>query len=256
MNRRQAKSRAKRNQNPARQSGSPGPESPPTVAQGAPSRGAKSLNRGSTARKADRQTLRVGLAAGTVVVVALIVAVAFLRGNLTGTTASALTNPNALNPVSQMLPIGSTAPDFDLTTSSGQHVKLSDLRGHPVVLEFFAIWCPHCQNEAPILNQVDTTFAPSGEHTLSILASPYGRSYDTSGGIDRSLVNQSDLTWFQNTFKVQHPMLIDPNFGTVNRYGANSYPTIYVVDGNGIIRFAQSGDVPYQDIANALTQLQ
>jgi len=122
-------------------------------------------------------------------------------------------------------------------------------------LEFFAIWCPHCQNEAPILNQIDAAFAPKGERTVSILASPYGRDYDTSGGTNRRLADRGDLSWFDTTFKVQHTTLIDPSFAVVNRYGANSYPTIYVVDSSSTIRFAQAGDVAYQDLANALTQL-
>ena len=214
----------------------------------------RTVSRGSAARKTDRKTWRIGLAVGTVLVVAIIIAIAVLKGNANGSNANALTDPNGLNSNTPMLSVGTPAPDFDLATSSGQHYKLSDLRGHPALLEFFAIWCPHCQNEAPILNQVDSAFAPSGEHTLSILASPYGKNYDTSGGIDRRLADPTDLSWFQTTFNVQHPMLIDPKFATVNAYGANSYPTIYVLDSNGVIRFAQSGDVAYQDLADALNK--
>jgi peroxiredoxin len=166
-----------------------------------------------------------------------------------------LTNPSALNPAPQTLSVGSKATDFALTTADGQHVSLSSLSGHPVVLEFFAIWCPHCQAEASVLSQIDSAFASSGERTIAILANPYGKDYDTSNGTDRRLADRTDLTWFLDTFKVQHATLIDPNFDVVNKYGASSYPTTYIIDGGGTVRFVQSGEVPYQDLANVLSQL-
>jgi thiol-disulfide isomerase/thioredoxin len=151
-----------------------------------------------------------------------------------------------------MLPVKSKAPDFDLATVDGQHYRLSALRGHPVLLEFFAVWCPHCQREAPILNRIDQAFASQGLRSLLILANPYGHNYDVSGGTDRRLANRGDIAWFQQTFKVAHPILIDPTFATVNRYGVNGYPTIYVLDRKGVIRSATSGEVPYQQLAAAV----
>ena len=47
-----------------------------------------------------------------------------------------------------MLPVGAAAPDFLLSTATGQKVRLSDYKGKTVLLEFFATWCPHCQAEA------------------------------------------------------------------------------------------------------------
>ncbi len=48
--------------------------------------------------------------------------------------------------------IGSPAPDFSLTLSdTGETVTLSSLRGQPVILDFFASWCPSCRAEAPRL---------------------------------------------------------------------------------------------------------
>ncbi len=242
MSRGQPNARTQKNGNDAIADGSPRDA---TVANGRGSRRA-------TSRRSSRQGLRTVIGVASVAVVAFILTVAVLYARTRPSTGGALTNPNDLNPAPQTLSVGSAAPNFDLATADGQHVSLASLRGHPVVLEFFAIWCPHCQNEAPILNQLDASFSGKGVRTLAILANPYGRDYETSNGSDLRLADHTDLSWYETTFKVAHPTLIDPTFATVNRYGANAYPMIYVIDGNGIVRFVQSGEVPYQTLANVL----
>ena len=55
--------------------------------------------------------------------------------------------------------------------------------------------------------------------TIAVLASPYGKNYDNSGGTDLTIATKSDINWFISTFKVKHLTLIDPTFATVNKYG-------------------------------------
>ena len=203
------------------------------------------------AQAARRRRLALGLGAGTILIVVAIIAAALLSQS-SGPSTAGLTNPNALNPAQNMLPVRSTAPDVDLATVDGRHYRLSALRGHPVLLEFFAVWCPHCQREAPILTRIDQAFASQGLRSLLILANPYGHNYDVSGGTDRRLATRADIAWFQQTFRVANPILIDPTFATVNRYGVNGYPTIYLLDRKGVIRSATSGEVPYQQLAAAV----
>ncbi len=62
----------------------------------------------------------------------------------------------------------------------------------------------------------------------------------------------SDIAWFQRTFHTREPILIDPTFATVNRYGAGSYPTIYILDGKGVVRYASQGEVSYETLATAV----
>jgi peroxiredoxin len=163
-----------------------------------------------------------------------------------------LVNANDLNPGSSPLSVGTKAPDFTLKTVDGKSYSLSSYKGKPVLLEFFAVWCPHCQAESKVLNQLDAAFGPHGMQTLAVLASPYGKNYDNSGGTDLSIATKSDINWFNSNFNVKHPTLIDPTFATVNKYGASSYPTLYVLDKNGIIRFANTGEQPYNAMATVI----
>lgn len=194
----------------------------------------------------------VAAVALVVVVAALIVSRSLGRSQPTS-TGPALTTPTALAPAQQPLAVGTTAPDFDLATLDGQRYRLSSLRGQPVLLEFFAVWCPHCQAEVPTLNKLSSTFAPNGLKVLGILANPYGRTYDTSSGTDRSPATAEDLAWYIRTFGVNYPSLIDPTFATVNQSGVSSYPTLFIVDRNGIIRYVNLGEVTYDALVAAVT---
>lgn len=202
--------------------------------------------------QAARRRLGLALGGGTGILIIVIIAVALLL-NQQSSNVMGLADASKLSPASALLPLGAPAPDFDLATVDGKRYRLSDMRGHPTLLEFYAVWCPHCQREAAVLGQLERTYAAKGVRALAVLANPYGPNYDASGGQDLSLVTAKDVRGFENTFAVTHPTLIDPTFATVNRYGASHYPTLYVLDAAGRVRFAQSGEVPYQQLVSALT---
>jgi peroxiredoxin len=88
----------------------------------------------------------------------------------------------------------------------------------------------------------------------AILANPYGPNYDNSFGTDTSLATASDLRWFARTFHEAVPQLVDPNFHVVNRYGVSGYPSIYVIDKRGVIRYVGSGEQPYNTLASAVAR--
>lgn len=195
-----------------------------------------------------RRRLILWLELGTLIVVAAIIAPALLPRRAAGGRPG-LVDPDAFLPTGPLLSVGRPAPDFDLATTDGARYRLSAQRGHPVVLEFFAVWCPVCQGEAPVLAGIDAAFKAKGVRTLAILANPYGRDYDTSGNTDQRPVARGDIAWFARTFGATAPTLIDPSFATVNRYGVQTYPTLYVVDGAGVIRAVETGATDYNTLA-------
>jgi peroxiredoxin len=185
-------------------------------------------------------------------IVFVVVFIGVLLAVSNGPSGVGLVNSNDLNPGSTALAVGTKAPDFTLKTVDGKSYSLSSSKGKPVLLEFFAVWCPHCQAEAKVLNQLDAAFGPHGLTTIAVLASPYGRNYDNSGQTDLTIATKSDINWFTSTFNVKHLTLIDPTFATVNKYNASSYPTLYILDKNGIIRFADTGEQPYNAMATVI----
>jgi peroxiredoxin len=199
--------------------------------------------------------------------VALVVAVAVsvfgylvLRGN--GSKAAAPPNPalaplvdsSAWNP-NLPLKIGTVAPPFTLQDDTGFSYSLTAQRGHPVVLEFFALWCPHCHAQAPIIHRIVQTYGPRGVTVWAILANQYGQYYESSGGKNVDLASRADVAWYASTYKVNYPLLIDPKFTVVNRYGQAGYPTIFVIDPAGKIDYAHSGQVPFSALSKQIAPL-
>ena len=64
----------------------------------------------------------------------------------------------------------STAPDFSLTLSTGEAVRLSDYQGKAVLLHFWATWCPPCRAELPELNKLAAELAESPDSKFEFLA--------------------------------------------------------------------------------------
>jgi peroxiredoxin len=210
------------------------------------------------AQRVRQQQRRMRLLLGTIVVVVVaIVAVLVVVSQTSQSSTSkvrGVATPSALNPGSNLLAVGSRAPDFALTSVNGTHYKLSSMRGSTVFLEYFAVWCPVCHAEAPTIDQLNTDFSPKGVKVLGILANPFGPNYDTSNRTDPTPAQKQDLLAYQKTYGVKFPLLIDPTFANVNAMGANSYPTLYVIDGAGIVRYANSGGIGYQELADALNK--
>lgn len=123
--------------------------------------------------------------------------------------------------------VGDTAPDFTLQSLSGKKVSLSDYRGKPVLLNFWATWCEPCRGEMPFLQEVaeDTEWTAQG---LVILAVNLGESAAAVG----DFVDRYGLTF---------TVLLDTTDKVGMQYNARYIPTTYFIDKDGIIRSAKIG---------------
>jgi peroxiredoxin len=117
---------------------------------------------------------------------------------------------------------GFLAPDFELENESGQKVRLSDFRGQPVLINFWASWCPPCQAEMPAMQQVHDAYAKQGYVILAV-----NTTFQDQKTAALAFVQEHGLTF---------PILFDLDGKTSNLYAVRSMPTSFFIDTQGIIR--------------------
>ncbi len=131
------------------------------------------------------------------------------------------------------------AVDFTLTSIDGKQIRLNDLRGKVVLVNFWATWCPPCKAEMPDLEAI---YRENGEtHNFVIVAV----DVEEEAELTRAFAKQYGLTF---------PLLPDPD-GRVsnNRYFIRSLPTSFIIDRAGNVRYQWSGQ---QSRASMLSRLQ
>lgn len=113
---------------------------------------------------------------------------------------------------------GTPEHDFALTLD-GKPAHLSDLRGHVVVLNFWATWCPPCVDEAPSLNQLQREIQPRGGTVLGVSVDEDENAYEK----------------FRVTYNLSFPTFRDPSRNIPLEYGTTMFPDTYIIDRNGRI---------------------
>lgn len=116
--------------------------------------------------------------------------------------------------------VNSPAPDFTLTDIQGNHWQLSKLRGKLVFINFWATWCPPCQEELPSLEALNRSMDRDRFQMLTILS-------NDNPDLARMLAGRIGLTF---------PILIDPESKGAAQYGITGVPETFIVDPQGILR--------------------
>jgi cytochrome c biogenesis protein CcmG, thiol:disulfide interchange protein DsbE len=116
--------------------------------------------------------------------------------------------------------IGKPAPDFALKSLDGSTVSLSDLRGKPLMVNFWATWCPPCKEEMPVFQAAYEKYRDQGFEFVGIDMKEDERTV-------RNFVEEGGYTW---TF------LLDTTGQASNSYRVSAVPTTYFIDREGIIQ--------------------
>lgn len=121
--------------------------------------------------------------------------------------------------------VGRPAPAFDLQTLDGRRISLAELRGSPVVLNFWASWCIQCREETPLLTAADATYRADGLRILGVI---YQDSSESAGD-------------FMARYGQTYPGLLDPDGRTAIDYGVFGIPETFFIDRAGVVRSRQVG---------------
>jgi len=111
------------------------------------------------------------------------------------------------------------APDFTLQTFSGETLRLSDLRGKPVMLNFWASWCPPCREEAPLLEDTWREYREKGVVFVGV------NVWDS----------EKDARTFLSEYDITYPNGRDPGTGISIEYGLSGIPETFFIDRQGNI---------------------
>lgn len=113
------------------------------------------------------------------------------------------------------------APDFELPTTDGKKLKLSDLKGKVVIVDFWATWCPPCRKGVPDLVELKKKYGKKGFEVVGIsLDAP-----QTKG----------DVVPFIKDYGINYPVVYGNEAVTISYGGVQSIPTAFVIDKQGKI---------------------
>ena len=133
------------------------------------------------------------------------------------------------------------APNFTLKSKSGKNIKLSELRGEVVMLNFWASWCAPCRQEMPYLEAIYQKYKPLGFTLL---------------GVNVEEDSSKAITLLKN-IQVSFPILFDNENKVSALYDVAAMPSTVLIDRDGNMRFLHKGYKPgyEEEYRNQVRQL-
>lgn len=141
--------------------------------------------------------------------------------------AGTATGNQSLTPI----PERPAAPDFDLKDPDDRPQRLDDYRGKPIILNFWATWCPPCREEMPSMQRAHEAVSGDG---IALVAINVGEDADT---IQQFLAN----------YPVDFPLPMDLDSRVVQSYPVKGLPTTFVIDPDGRLAYVATGGREWDD---------
>lgn len=131
------------------------------------------------------------------------------------------------------------AADFALQTADGDTLRLSDLRGKVVMVDFWASWCGPCRQEAATLNRIYSAYSEAPVEFVGV------NVWDTPDAAEVFLVE----------FGVAYPTGVDADGSIALEYGVRGIPEKFFIDADGVVQRKYVGPMPEDVLRGALDEL-
>jgi thiol-disulfide isomerase/thioredoxin len=149
---------------------------------------------------------------------------------------------------------GKPAPALDIREHLGAPVRpLAALRGHPVLLFFWAHWCPDCKAMAPVVASLARTYGPQGLVVVgpTRLYGSIGTGEDAAPAVEKQYIEKVRAQFYGSI----PGMAVPVSSANFLAYGASSTPTLALVDAGGIVRYYHPGAAPEAELASRIRKL-
>ena len=177
-----------------------------------------------------------------VVIVALLIAGCGGAQNSGSDTAGAdlpVASVRGIDNEGRGLEIGQLAPDFEMQYPDGRKVKLSDFKGKPVIVNFWATWCAPCEAELPEFVQTYEKYKDQGLVILGVNAQESGE----------------DANKFVEKYNLSFPVTLDSRGEVMGLYAVRGLPTTLFIDPEGRVAVRWAGILTKPMIEEYLGQI-
>ncbi|MFV0316026.1 MAG: TlpA family protein disulfide reductase [Microthrixaceae bacterium] len=141
--------------------------------------------------------------------------------------------------------VGLAAPVLTGESFDGSEISIGPDDGRPKIVVFVAHWCPHCQNEVPLIQDwIDSGGLPEGVDV-----------YAVATGQDPSQVNYPPSRWLANEGWTPKVLLDDTSQSAAASWGLTGYPYFVMLDADGNVWQRGSGEIPEADLDRMAKQL-
>jgi thiol-disulfide isomerase/thioredoxin len=180
-------------------------------------------------------------------------AVAFLREQIAAYSATSIGERLRKN-LNLLSLEGKPAPPLEMKEWLGARPRpVSALRGHPVLLFFWAHWCPDCKNEAAVLASLEKAYGPKG---LVVVAPTKLYGY-VAGGEDAPPA--AERQYIEQVRRQFYPMLANVGMplsaANFLAYGCSTTPTLVLVDAQGVVRYYHPGAASEAELSARIEKL-
>ncbi len=127
--------------------------------------------------------------------------------------------------------LSTPAPDITLKSTTGENIRLADLKGKVVMVNFWASWCGPCRQEMPLLEKIYTDYKDAGFVLLGV-------------NVDAETADRDD---FMKKTPMSFPILDDSANTATEVFGVEAMPSSYFIDKDGKLVYLHKGYKPGEE---------